>query len=149
MDDRRTHIGMAERSLEQKSRCSFKDALVRFSEGYFNEKSGNWFFYVNADLVIVSGGMSSYLQVLDVIANKLFKDQLCRAWLLFRYWPFTPAGDIRTSEALRGKLVKTAWNDVSPESIVNTVEKVLYVKWYKWNRRMIPCGRKIMKRSML
>ena len=34
----------------------------------------------------------------------------------------TPAGDIRPSEALRGKLVKTAWNDASPESVVNTVE---------------------------
>lgn len=40
----------------------------------------------------------------------------------------TPAGDIRPSEALCGKLVKTAWNDVSPESIVDTVQKVLCVK---------------------
>jgi len=75
---------MAERNLGQKSGCCFKDALVRFSEGYLNEKSGK-IFYVNAGLVIVSGGMSSYLQVLDVIANKLFKDQLYRAWLLFGY----------------------------------------------------------------
>jgi len=32
---------MAERSMGQKSRCSFKDAFVIFSEGYLNEKSGN------------------------------------------------------------------------------------------------------------
>jgi hypothetical protein len=69
----------------------------------------------------MSGGMSSYLQVFDVIANKLFKDQPYRAWLLFGNCQLTPAGDIRPSEVLCRKLVKTAWNDVSPEFVVNTV----------------------------
>jgi hypothetical protein len=136
---------MAERSLGQKSRCSFKDSLVRFCEGYMNEKSGNWFFYVNANLVIVSGGVSYYLQVLDVLANKLFKDQLYRAWLQFGNWPLTPAGDIRPSETVNVKLVKTAWNDVSPESIVSTVEEVMCVKWCKWNRRWFPVGRRFWR----
>jgi hypothetical protein len=100
--------------------------VLRFSQGSLNQKKSKLLSCnVNTDLMIISGGMSSYLQVLDVKANQPFKDQLChlyRAWLLSRNCPLTPAGDKRRpSEALLGKLVKTAWNDISPESIFNTV----------------------------
>lgn len=78
-------------------------------------------FYVNTNLVTMSDGMSSYLQVFYVIANKLFIDQPYRPWPLFGNFHLTPIGDIRPSEVLCRKLVKTAWNDVSPEFIVNTV----------------------------
>jgi hypothetical protein len=48
----------------------------------------------------------------------------------------TPAGNIRRpSEALLGQWIKTAWDGISPESIVKGFKKVLCVKRYEWNRR--------------
>jgi hypothetical protein len=76
---------------------------------------------LNIDLLIIPGGMTSQLQVLDLVANKPFKDRLCclyGEWLLSGNCPLTPAGNIRRpSEALLGQWIKTAWNDISPESI--------------------------------
>jgi hypothetical protein len=81
---------------------------------------------LNTDLVITAGGMTSQLQVLDVIVNKPFRDRLhCLygEWLLSGNCPLTPAENIRRpSEALLGQWIKTAWDDISPESIV---------KWFK------------------
>jgi hypothetical protein len=61
---------------------------------------------LNTDLVIIPGGMTSQLQVLDVVVNKPLKDRLrClyREWLLSGNCPLTPAGNIRRpSEALLG-----------------------------------------------
>jgi hypothetical protein len=61
---------------------------------------------LNTDLVIIPGGMTSQLQVLHVVVNKPFKDQLrwpYGEWLLSGKCPLTPAGNIRRpSEALLG-----------------------------------------------
>jgi hypothetical protein len=61
---------------------------------------------LNMDLVIIPGGMTSQLQVLDVIVNKPFKDRLCclyGEWLLSGNCPLTLAGNIRRpSEAQLG-----------------------------------------------
>jgi hypothetical protein len=81
---------------------------------------------LNTDLVIIPGGMTSQLHVLDVVVDKPFKDQqrcLYWGWPLSGNYPLTPAGNIRRpSEALLGQWIKIAWDDISPESIV---------KWFK------------------
>jgi hypothetical protein len=67
------------------------------------------------DPVITPGGTTPQLQVLDVVVNKLVKDQLCSLygeWLLPGNCPLTPAGNIRTpSGALLGQWITTAWDD--------------------------------------
>jgi hypothetical protein len=82
---------------------------------------------LNMDLVIIPGGMTSQLQVLDVVFNKPFKDRLrCLygEWLLSGNCPLTPVRNIRRpSEALLGQWIKTAWDDISPESIVRGFKK--------------------------
>jgi hypothetical protein len=52
------------------------------------------------DLVIVLGGMTSQLQILDVAVNKPFKvwlHCLLGQWLLSGNCPLTPAGNMRTT----------------------------------------------------
>jgi hypothetical protein len=82
---------------------------------------------LNMELVITPGGMTSQLQVLDVVVNKPFEDRLRHLygeWLLSGNCPLTPAGNIRrSSEALLGQWIKTAWDDISPESIVMGFKK--------------------------
>jgi hypothetical protein len=77
---------------------------------------------LNTDPVIIPGGMTSLLQVLDVVVNKPFKNRLCclyGEWLISGNCPLTPAGNIRRpSEALLGQWIKTALDDISPESII-------------------------------
>jgi hypothetical protein len=77
---------------------------------------------LNKDLVIIPGGITSQLQVFDVVVKKPFKDRLrCLygEWLLSVNCSLTPAGNIRRpSEALLGQRIKTAWDDISPESTV-------------------------------
>jgi uncharacterized membrane protein len=53
---------------------------------------------MNADLVIIPGGMKSQLQVLDVVVNKPFKDNLRKKyteWLLSGNHALTPTGKIQ------------------------------------------------------
>ena len=53
---------------------------------------------MNGDLVIIPGGMSSQLQVLDVVVNKPFKDNLRKKyteWLLSGNHTLTPTGKIQ------------------------------------------------------
>jgi hypothetical protein len=60
---------------------------------------------LNTDLVIIPGGMTSKLQVFDVVVNNPFSDwlhHLYGKWLLSGNCPLTPAGNIRSSEALLG-----------------------------------------------
>ena len=55
---------------------------------------------MNADLVIIPGGMTSQLQVLDVVGNKPFKDNLRKKyteWLLSGNHTLTPTGKIQKS----------------------------------------------------
>jgi hypothetical protein len=62
-----------------------------------------------------------------VVVNKPFKDQLRHLygeWLLSGNCPLTSAGNIRRpSEALLGQWIKTAWDDILPESIVKGLKK--------------------------
>jgi hypothetical protein len=82
---------------------------------------------LNTDLMIIPVAMTSQLQGPDVVVNKPFKDRLrCLygEWLLSGNCPLTPAGNIRRpSEALFGQWIKTAWDDISPESIVKGFKK--------------------------
>jgi hypothetical protein len=53
---------------------------------------------VNMDLVIIPGGITSQLQVFDVVVNRAFKDGLhCMygLWLLSGNCPLSQAGNIR------------------------------------------------------
>jgi hypothetical protein len=53
---------------------------------------------MNTDLVVMPGGMTSQLQVLDVVVNKPFKHhlkQLYSEWLLAGDHILTPTGKIR------------------------------------------------------
>ena len=53
---------------------------------------------MNGDLVIIPGGMTSQLQVLDVVVNKPFKDNLRKKyteWLLSGNHALTPTGKIQ------------------------------------------------------
>uniref|UniRef100_A0A1A8EKZ1 DDE-1 domain-containing protein n=1 Tax=Nothobranchius korthausae TaxID=1143690 RepID=A0A1A8EKZ1_9TELE len=50
---------------------------------------------MNGDLVIIPGGMTSQPQLLDVVVNKPFKDNLRRRytkWLLYGDHALTPSG---------------------------------------------------------
>lgn len=81
----------------------------------------------NTDLVIIPGGMTSQLQVLDVVVNKPFKDQLRKHyndWLLSGNHQLTPTGKIRKpSVALLGQWILASWNDMKSESIVKGFKK--------------------------
>jgi hypothetical protein len=52
----------------------------------------------NTDLIMIPGGMTSQLQVLDVVVNKPFKDhlrQLNTDWLLDGNHALTPGGKLK------------------------------------------------------
>jgi hypothetical protein len=73
---------------------------------------------LNTDLVIIPVGMTSHLQVLNVVFNKPFTCMGNGCYL------GTPAGNIRRpSKALLGQWNKTAWDDISPESILKGFKK--------------------------
>jgi hypothetical protein len=78
MDNRGTGGQMTESSLAQKTSCSSKEkrnAGFRCFQGPLSRGSETVASYVlNIDLVIIPGGMTSQLQVVDVIVNKPFKD---------------------------------------------------------------------------
>jgi hypothetical protein len=82
---------------------------------------------MNTDLVVVPGGMTSQLQVLDVVVNKPFKDhlkQLYSEWLLAGDHSLTPAEKIKkTSVALLCQWIKTSWHWICPEVIVKGFKK--------------------------
>ncbi|KAJ8367215.1 hypothetical protein AAFF_G00324280 [Aldrovandia affinis] len=82
---------------------------------------------MNGDLVIIPGGMTSQLQVLDVVVNKPFKDHLRKRyteWLLAGNHALTPSGKIQKPAVRRlCEWILQAWADVSPESIVNGFKK--------------------------
>jgi hypothetical protein len=57
-------------------------------------------------------------------------------WPLSGNCPLTPAGNIRRpSEALLGQWIKTAWDDILPESIIKGFKKCCVSKRYKSNTR--------------
>jgi hypothetical protein len=67
---------------------------------------------MNTDLVVIPGGITSQLQVLEVVVNKPFKDHLKQ---LYSEWPLagdhilTPTGKIKKpSVALHCQWIKTS-----------------------------------------
>jgi hypothetical protein len=83
--------------------------------------------FINTDLVVMRGGMTSQLQVLDVAVNKPFKDhrkQLYSEWLLNGDHALTPAGRIKKpSVTILCQWILTAWQRISPEVIVKGFKK--------------------------
>ena len=69
--------------------------------------------YMNTDLVIIPGGMTLQLQVLDVVVNRPFKGhlkQLYSEWLLKGDHALTPAGRIKKpSVTILCQWIITAW----------------------------------------
>uniref|UniRef100_A0A672HC27 HTH CENPB-type domain-containing protein n=1 Tax=Salarias fasciatus TaxID=181472 RepID=A0A672HC27_SALFA len=82
---------------------------------------------MNGDIVIIPGGMTSQLQVLDVVVNKPFKDNLRKKyteWLLSADHALTPTGRIqKPAVRLLCEWVLQAWDAVSSESIINGFKK--------------------------
>lgn len=82
---------------------------------------------MNGDLVIIPGGMTSQLQVLDVVVNKPFKDNLRKKyteWLLSGNHALTPTGKIqKPAVRLLCEWILQAWHAISPESIAHGFKK--------------------------
>jgi hypothetical protein len=92
----------------------------------------------NTDLVIVSGGMTSQLQVLDVV-NKTFKDhlwQLYSGWLLKGNHALTPGRTLKKpSVTTLGEWILTAWERISSESTNAGFKKCYISHTLRWHRR--------------
>ena len=82
---------------------------------------------LNCDLVIIPGGMTSQLQVLDVVVNKPFKTYLkgnYTNWLLANDHELTPTGKIKKpSVALLCEWVIDAWSKIEARFIINGFKK--------------------------
>uniref|UniRef100_A0A674NL54 HTH CENPB-type domain-containing protein n=1 Tax=Takifugu rubripes TaxID=31033 RepID=A0A674NL54_TAKRU len=77
--------------------------------------------------LIIPGGMTSQLQVLDVVVNKPFKDNLPKKyteWLLSGDHALTPTGEIQKPPVrLLCEWILHAWDAVSPKSIIHGFKK--------------------------
>jgi hypothetical protein len=98
---------------------------------------------MNTDLVLISEGMTSQLQVPDVVVNKPFKDhlkQLYSEWLLAGGHVLTPTGKVKKpSIELLCHWIKTSWQQISLQVIVKGFKSVVYLM--QWTEgRMIFCG---------
>lgn len=82
---------------------------------------------MSTDLVVIPGGMTSQLQVLDVVVNKPFKDSLRRLyndWLVAGDHALTPSGKIKKpSIAQIGNWIKTAWDNIPADFIIRGFKK--------------------------
>lgn len=82
---------------------------------------------LKTDLVVIPGGMTSKLQVLDVVVNKPFKDHLRKQysdWLLEGGHAFTPSGKIKKpSVSLMCEWILSSWHTISPDSIIKGFKK--------------------------
>ncbi|KAJ4426521.1 hypothetical protein ANN_27335 [Periplaneta americana] len=82
---------------------------------------------LKTDLVVIPGGMTSKLQVLDVVVNKPFKDHLRKQysdWLLEGSHAFTPPGNIKKpSVSLMCEWILSSWHTISPDSIIKGFKK--------------------------
>ena len=82
---------------------------------------------MSGDLVIIPGGMTSPPQVLDVVVNKPFKDNLRKRYterLLSGDHALTPSGKIQKPAARRlCEWILQACDEVTPESIISGFKK--------------------------
>ena len=82
---------------------------------------------MNGDLVIIPGGMTSQLQVLDIVVNKPFKDNLRKKyteWLLSGNHALTATGKIqKPSVRLLCEWILHVWDAVSSQSIIRGFKK--------------------------
>lgn len=82
---------------------------------------------MNGDLVILPGGMTSQLQVLDVVVNKPFKDNLRKRyteWLLSGDHSLTPTGKLKKPAVhLLCTWILQAWDAISQEGIIHGFKK--------------------------
>jgi hypothetical protein len=69
----------------------------------------------NTDRIVIPGGLTSQLQVLDVVVNKPFKyhlQQLYSGWLLKGNHALTPGGKLKKpSRTVLGEWILTAWGE--------------------------------------
>ena len=79
------------------------------------------------DLVIIPGGMTGQLQVMDVSCNRPFKQEMRQRW---NNWfsgdehSFTPSGNMRKPDlCLIATWIKESWDAVSPEIIKKGFKK--------------------------
>lgn len=79
---------------------------------------------LKSDLVIIPGGLTSILQVIDVVINKPFKDSLKKLyedWLLNGNHTFTRGGNIRKPTTTN--LFQQAWDEINPNTIIRGFKK--------------------------
>jgi hypothetical protein len=102
----------------------------------------------NTDLIVIPGGMTPQLLVLDVFINKPFKDhlrQLYNDWLLEGNHARTPAGKLKKSSVNKlGEWILTAWGRISSESIFAAFKKCCISNALK----MTICGKMWKMRMM-
>lgn len=96
-------------------------------KGHLTPEVKNKLALQNTDLVVIPGGMTSKLQVLDVVVNKPFKDNIRKLysdWLLNKDHPLTPSGKIKKpSVTLLCEWILASWSTISSESIINGFKK--------------------------
>uniref|UniRef100_A0A8C9ZJZ3 Pogo transposable element derived with KRAB domain n=1 Tax=Sander lucioperca TaxID=283035 RepID=A0A8C9ZJZ3_SANLU len=97
------------------------------SRGHLMEPVKTQLRKMNGDLVIIPGGMTSQLQVLDVVVNKSFKDNLRKRyteWLLSGDHSLTPTGKLQKPAVhLLCTWILQAWDAISQESIIHGFKK--------------------------
>ena len=96
-------------------------------KGHLSPEVKNELALQNTDLVVIPRGMTSKLQVLDVVVNKPFKDNIRKLysdWLLNKDHPLTPSGKIKKpSVTLLCEWILASWSTISSESIINGFKK--------------------------
>ena len=79
---------------------------------------------VNTDVAVITGGLTSILQPLDVCLNKPFKDGLRRKWqdwIASANHTFTKAGNMRAASLNTCALwVKEAWAEIEEPTVINS-----------------------------
>jgi hypothetical protein len=82
---------------------------------------------LNTNLVIIPRGMTSQLQVLDVVVNKPFKDHLKRQysnWLHSADQTYNPTGRMKKpTVSVLCEWVLESWNAISSDSIIHGFKK--------------------------
>jgi hypothetical protein len=82
---------------------------------------------LKSDLVIIPGGLTSILQVLDVVINKPFKDSLRKLyedWLINGNHTLTKRGNLKKPTVTNlCQWILQAWEDINPNTIIREFKK--------------------------